>query len=81
MAQLRNTWCRYHYSLPMTYHHQFESQFRRERRILSLLFVILMLVVGGIYALDHSQELTALAARAYENPTETFSSVIRGMAP
>jgi hypothetical protein len=63
----------------MTYH-QFHDQFKRERRILSLAFVILMLVVGGIYALDHSQELSSMAARAYENPTETFSSVIRGMA-
>ncbi|MGE3279018.1 MAG: hypothetical protein AB7J40_04500 [Candidatus Altimarinota bacterium] len=65
----------------MTYHQQFESQFKRERRLLSLLFVVLMLVVGGIYALDHSQELTSMAAQAYENPAETFSSVIRGMAP
>jgi len=63
----------------MTYH-QFQKQFKRERVLLSWAFVVLMLVVGGMTAFDHSQELSSLAARAYENPTETFSSVIRGMA-
>jgi hypothetical protein len=63
----------------MTYH-QFQKQFKRERALLSWAFVVLMLMVGGMTALEHSQELSSMAAQAYENPTETFSSVIRGMA-
>lgn len=57
-------------------YHQFQKQYRTERVILTSLFIVMMLVLGGKYTLNHPE----IVANAYENPTEVFSSVIRGMA-
>ena len=63
----------------MTYQ-QFQQRFQREQTILSWASALLLMIVVIGVALDHSQELLSIAVRAYEQPTETFSSVIRGMA-
>lgn len=68
------------YFPPMTPYQQLNTEFKRERMILSTAFVVMVVVIGALYAINHTQEISMFAAQAYENPTKVFSSVIRGMA-
>ena len=63
----------------MTYH-EFQNEYRRERLLLSAGFFVLMLIIGGVHALQHPQELMFLSTQAADYPKEIFSSVIHGVA-
>lgn len=48
--------------------------------ILALLFVVLMIMVGGIYVVSHAHELFVISAQAIEYPREVLASFIKGVA-
>jgi len=60
--------------------YEFQNEFREERIFLTISFVAMMMVLGGIYFVQHSHEILFIAAQAMENPKEVFASVISGIA-
>lgn len=63
----------------MTYQ-EFQAEYKRERVFLSAAFLLMLLFVGGAYAIQHAQEVLFIATQAAEYPKEIISSVIRGIA-
>lgn len=59
----------------MTYK-QFEKEFQKERRLLSIGSAFLMGLILAVYIYNHPFE----AAQAVEQATQVFTSVIRGAA-
>ena len=59
---------------------EFDQHFARERRLLSLGFSIMALLLLGFSLLQQPGDLMNIAAEAYEEPVKVMSAVIRGVA-
>lgn len=60
--------------------YQIQREYRAARLFTSACFALMMLVVLGVSVLNHWGEVSGFAVHAYENPTQVFSSVVRGVA-
>ncbi len=59
---------------------EFDHQFSRERRLLSLGFSLMALLLIGVSLLQQPGGFINIAAEAYEQPVKVMSAVIRGVA-
>ena len=65
---------------PMYLYHELQSRYKEERLLLSLGFVVMLSVILIAYIIQEPEAFLSFAAQAYQNPTEVFSSVVRGVA-
>jgi len=61
-------------------HHKYLNEFKTERLVLSLGFMLLVTIIVAVYIIQNESSLFVLATQAFESPREVVSGVIRGMA-
>ncbi|MDF2379192.1 MAG: hypothetical protein P1V18_03135 [Candidatus Gracilibacteria bacterium] len=59
---------------------QFLLEYRSTRIFVSFCFAMMMMVIGIISGYNHSDVVGSFAVQAFENPSQVFSSAIKGMA-